>query len=83
MVKTIYWIQHVKRIKEEKNKEKDGKALYKFMNNAIYRKTMENLRNRIDIKLTNNEKDYLKCTSKLSYMSHNIFDNNLVPTRKS
>ena len=83
MVKTIYWIQHVKRIKEEKNKEKDGKALYKFMNNAIYRKTMENLRNRIDIKLTNNEKDYLKCTSKLNYMSHNIFDNNLVPTRKS
>ena len=83
MVKTIYWIQHAKRIKEEKNKDKDGKALYKFMNNAIYRKTMENLRNRIDIKLTNNEKDYLKSTSKLSYMSHNIFDNNLVPIRKS
>ena len=34
------------------------------MNNAIYRKTMENLRNRIDLKLVNNEKDYLKCTLK-------------------
>ena len=31
------------------------------MTNAVYRKTMENLRNRIDVKLVNNEKDYLKC----------------------
>ena len=53
------------------------------MNNAIRRKTMENVRNRIDVKLVNNEKDYLKCTSKPSYMSHKIFDNNLVAIRKS
>ena len=53
------------------------------MNNAIYGKTMENLRNRIDVKLVNNEKDYLKCTSTPSYMSHKIFDNNLVAIRKS
>ena len=44
---------------------------------------MENLRNRIDVKLVNNEKDYLKCTSKSSSMSHNIFDNNLVAIRKT
>ena len=44
---------------------------------------MENLRNRIDVKLANNEKDYLKCTSKPSHMSHEIFDNNLVAIRKS
>ena len=31
---------------------------------------MENVRNRINIKLVNNEKDYLKYTSKSSYMSH-------------
>ena len=29
------------------------------MNNAVYGKTMESLRNRINVKLTNNEKDYL------------------------
>ena len=39
---------------------------------------MENLRNRIDIRLVNNEKNYLKCTSKPSYMSHKVFDKNLV-----
>ena len=39
---------------------------------------MENLRNRIDLKLVNNVKDYLKRTSKPSYMSHKRFDNNLV-----
>ena len=44
---------------------------------------MENLKNRIDVKLVNNEKDYLKCTSTPSYMSHKIFDNNLVAICKS
>ena len=39
---------------------------------------MKNLRNTINVKLVNNEKDYLKCTSKPSVMSHKIFDNNLV-----
>ena len=44
---------------------------------------MENLRNRIDVRLVKNEKDYLKCTSKPSYMSHKIFGNNLVAIRKN
>ena len=34
---------------------------------------MENLRNRIDVKLVSNEKDYLKWTYKPIYMSHQIF----------
>ena len=42
-----------------------------------------NLRNRIDVKLVNNEKDYLKCTSKTTFKLHKIFDNNLVAIRKS
>ena len=43
---------------------------------------MENLRNRIDVKIVNKEKDYLKCTSKPSYMSHKTFGNNLTAIRK-
>ena len=44
---------------------------------------MENLRNGINEKLVNNEKDYLKCTSKSSYILHKICDNNLVAICKS
>ena len=52
--------------------------MYKLLNNAIHGKAMEKLIDRIDVKLVNNKKDYLKCASKLSYMSYKIFDNNLV-----
>ena len=52
------------------------------MNNVIYGKTMEKLRDRIDVKLIS-KKDYLKCTSKPSYMSRKIFDNSLVAIRKT
>ena len=53
------------------------------MNNAVYGKTMENVRNRIDVRYVSNEKDYLEWTSKRSYMSQKILDNNLFPIRKT
>ena len=72
-----------KRIEAEKNGDKDEKALYKLINNALYGKTMENLRNRIDVKLVKNKKEYLERTSKPGYISHKIFDNNLVAIHKN
>ena len=54
---------------QKESGNKDGKSLYKLMNNAAYGKTMEKVRNKIDVKLVNNKKDYLKWTSKVSYMS--------------
>ena len=49
----------------------------------LYAENNGKLRNRTDVKLVNNENDYLKRTSNASHMSHKIFDNNLVVIRKS
>ena len=38
------------------------------MNNAVYGKTMENLRNGNDVRLVTNEKDCLKWTPKPRYI---------------
>ena len=43
---------------------------------------MKNLRIRIDLKLVNNEKDYLNCISETLYVSRKIFDNNIVARRQ-
>ena len=82
MAKATCRVQHTKRIEAQKHGDKDGK-MYKLVKNAVYRKTRENLRNRIDVKLLSNKKDYSnqeysKKTSKPSYMSHKIFGNDLV-----
>ena len=74
---------HKKIIEAEKNDGKDAKALHKLMSNVVYRKTMENLRNTIDVKLVSKKKYYLKWTSKPSYMSHKTFDNDLAAIRKN
>ena len=52
------------------------------MKKHIYCKTMENLRNRVDVGLVSNKKDYLKVISKPSYMSQNIFYNDLATIPK-
>ena len=49
----------------------------------LYAKKMKNLRNRINAKLVNSKKDYLKGPLQLSYKSYKIFDINLVPIHKS
>ena len=54
----------------KRNGDKDEKALSKLIYNVVYAKTMENLRNKIDVRLVSNETDYLKWTSKPSYMSY-------------
>ena len=42
------------------------------MINSVYRKTMENLRKRINVRLVNNAKDFLKYTSKPTYIVYKI-----------
>ena len=52
------------------------------MSNAVYGKTMENLRSRIDVRVISNKTEYLKWTSIPSYKSQKIFDNDLVVIHK-
>ena len=49
------------------------KDFFKSMINSVYLKTMENLRKRINVRLINNAKDFLKNTSKPTYITHKVF----------
>ena len=55
------------------NAANDLEKNFKFMINSVYGKTMENLRKRINVRLVNNGKDFLKYTSRPRYITHNIF----------
>jgi hypothetical protein len=48
------------------------------MNNSVFGKTMENIENRVDIKLVTDEKEALKLSAKVNYDRCTIFDDNLV-----
>ena len=49
------------------------KQIFKLMINSVYGKTMENLQRRINVRFVNNAKDFLKYTSKRTYITHKIF----------
>ena len=46
------------------------------MINSVYGKTMENLRKRINVRFVSNKKDFLKHTSKPTYVTHKLFNKN-------
>ena len=50
---------------------------FKLLNNAVYGKTMENLRNRIKIRVVKNSQDFIKYTSKPTCVNWKVFENNL------
>ena len=52
------------------------KDFFKLMINSVYGKTMENLRKRMNVRLANNEKDFLKYTSRPTHITHKIFGKN-------
>ena len=63
--------------RKEANNEAD-KNLFKLLNNAVYGKTMENMRKRIKIRITKTQEDFLNYASRPTYISHNIFGKRLV-----
>jgi hypothetical protein len=54
------------------------KEMYKLFNNSVFGKTMENVRNRINIELVNNEKRLNKVISSSLFLDRTIFAENLV-----
>ena len=54
------------------------KYFFKLRNNSVFGKTMENLRKRINVRLANNAKDYMRYISKPSFVSQKIFSKNFV-----
>ena len=63
------------RTKAKNDFEKD---FFKLMNNSVFGKTMENIRNRVNIKLTTTGEQFKKLTAKPNYESRKIFNENLV-----
>ena len=63
------------RAEAKNNFEKDH---YKLMNNSVFGKTMENIRNRVNVKLVNNEEKARKLIAKPNYNSCKIFSENLI-----
>ena len=54
------------------------KDFFKLMNNSVFGKTMENIRNRVDIKLMNDTKQAEKLSAKPNFYHCNIFSEELV-----
>ena len=54
------------------------KTLFKLLNNAVYGKTMGNMRKRIKIRIMKNEKDFIKYPSRPTYINQNLFGKRLV-----
>ncbi|XP_072034592.1 uncharacterized protein [Amphiura filiformis] len=63
------------RTKAKSDFEKD---FFKLMNNSVFGKTMENIRNRVNVNLVTSEAEARKLTSKPNYDRYTIFDENLV-----
>ena len=68
-----------KRAASKNDFEKD---LYKLMNNAVFGKTMENMRERVDIQLCSDDSKYIKQIAKPQFMTAKIYSENLCAIKK-
>ena len=59
-------------------KNKFEKNFFKLMNNSVFGKTMENVRNHRDIKLVTSDKRRRRLVSEPNYHSHKNFSEHLI-----
>ena len=64
--------------KRQEINDEFNKNLYKFFNNCIYSKSIENATIKINVKLINDKKKYQKIVNKPNFMSQKIIDKNFV-----
>ncbi|KAK3106807.1 hypothetical protein FSP39_000183 [Pinctada imbricata] len=69
---------HTNSTNMEQSKNEFEQDFFKLMNNSVFGKTMENVRNRVDIKLAHTEKKLKKFVSKPSFRRFQIFNQDLV-----
>ena len=61
------WLKSYVNFNTEKRKQSScefDKNFFKLMINCVYGKSLENIRKRINVKLINDQKTYLKCVNK-------------------
>ena len=79
--KESLWLKKIITLNTDlRNKAKTDfeKDFFKLMNNSVFGKTMENIRNRVDVKLVNNRKQAEKLCAKPNFNHSNIFSENLI-----
>ena len=79
------WLRQYIDFNTEKRKNAKNafeKDFFKLMNNSVFGKTMENIRKRVDVRLVTDENKLSKLTSKPTYVSSRIFNENLVAVHK-
>ena len=75
------WLKSYVDFNNEKRKQSSdefNKGLYKFLNNCIYGKSIENQRKRTNVKLISDNKTYFRCVNKPNFISQKIFDKNFL-----
>ena len=68
--------------KRKQAKNDFEKDLFKLMNNSIFGKTMENVRNHLDYELVSSAERFQKCMNKPTYRNRHIISEDLVGVEK-